>query len=210
MRKCLVRAQWVAIVMLVGSLTLSLTGNVASAADSELCVFVKKVLAASKDEFAPLKGAEHVLTVADGTMFNGTLMPAPDADCTLVVRRKLRPTSKDILPPAYDCWLAHQITFDQAEARYAALAKDLKACLAGFKSSEEKSGGHPDRDEIWELTAIGPDTKVTMGFSDIGALADLINRTTSTAPGVAISLGFEDTAPGPANAQLPVLGQKAK
>ena len=210
MRKCLVRAQRVAVLMLVGSLTLSLTGNVASAADSELCVFIKKVLATTKDEFAPLKGAEHVLTVADGTLFQGTLTPTPDADCSLVVRRKLRPSSKDILPPAYKCTLAQQITFDQAEARYAGLAKDIKTCLAGFKSSEEKSGGHPDRDEIWELTAIGPDMKVTMGFSDIGALADLLSHTTSTTPGVAIILGFEDTAPGAANAQLPVVGKKAK
>jgi hypothetical protein len=57
--------------------------NVAHAADSGICIFMKKVLATQEVEFSPLKGNENPTPYKDKTTFHGTLSPERGRTCLL-------------------------------------------------------------------------------------------------------------------------------
>ncbi|MDE1987657.1 MAG: hypothetical protein KGJ28_14055 [Alphaproteobacteria bacterium] len=181
--------------------------DAANAADSDLCVFIKKVVATQKAEFSTFKGDEDTSLGGDHTMYNGALTPAPNTECKLYVRRKVDANDKHPAPPLYSCTLAHEITYDDAESRYADVSTEIKTCLPDWKYSESKNGGREKHDEAWEFVATKPGIVVKTSFFDYGAIAAAFNGTTSSTPGVSLSLEFEDTAPGPKNAHLPVVGK---
>ncbi len=201
------RARWVCAATI--ATTAILMFDAANAADSDLCVFIKKVVATRKTEFSKLKGDEDTSLGGDHTMYNGTLTSTPDTECKLYVRRKVGADDKHPAPPLYSCTLAHDITYDDAETRYAGVSAEIKTCLPTWKFSETKDGGREKHDEAWEFTATKPGIIVKTSFFDYGAIAAAFSGTASTTPGVSLSLEFEDTAPGPKNAHLPVVGKGA-
>jgi hypothetical protein len=85
------------------------TSKVVHAADSSMCIFVKKVLATREAEFSPLKGKEDTGLGRDKTRFHGTLAPEQGVTCKLYVRRQV---GKRILSPEYVCTLIDNITYD--------------------------------------------------------------------------------------------------
>ena len=183
------------------------TSRIVHAADSSLCIFLKKVLATQEAEFLPLKGHEDTNLGKNQTLFFGTLSPEQGRTCKLYVRRHV---GSKIVPPLYSCTLADKITYDQAEARYAAIASDIKSCLIDWKYLEEKKGNRAQRSEMWRLSGTGPGTLIKLEIFDYSARTDRLNGTTTTTPAVSLSLSFEDTAPGLQNAPLPVFGKPAQ
>ena len=181
--------------------------NVAHAADSGMCIFMKKVLATQEAEFSPLKGVEETSLTKDKTSFHGTLSPERGKTCKLYVRRHV---GKSVAPPEYICTLADKITYDKAEARYVAVSSEIKGCLTDWKYSEVKKGDRTKRTELWRLSGTKPGAGIKLEIFDWDAIADRFNGTNSTTPGVSLMLAITDTAPGPQNAQLPVVGKPAQ
>ena len=179
-------------------------GGIARAADDDLCGFIKKIVAGAPAEFAPFRGDEDTSIGNDHLMFVGSLTPPSGLTCTLHVRRKYS-SEKNTLSPLYSCTLAKDLTYDEAETRYADVSAQVKACLPKWKFTEKKDGGREKRDEGWELKAVKPGIAVSTSFYDVGALADLFSGTTSTKPGVILSLDFEDTAPPKKGQAVPVM-----
>jgi hypothetical protein len=183
------------------------TSKVVHAADSSMCIFVKKVLATQEAEFSPLKGKEDIGLGRDKTRFHGTLAPEQGVTCQLYVRRQV---GKRILSPEYVCTLIDNITYDQAEARYVAVTSDIKGCLLNWKYTEEKKGDRAQQTELWRLRGTGPSANIKLEVFDWSAAADRFNGTKSATPGASLTLSLGDTAPGPENAKLPVFGKPAQ
>jgi hypothetical protein len=203
---CCHARQLLTLTMIVAAIAIPVS-TVANAADSDTCIFIKKVIADNKNEFSSFKGNEDTSLGDNHIMFTGILVPSSGISCNLYVRRKLTAKDRSTLPPSYSCTLAKEITFDDGEVRYAGVVDEIKMCLPAWKFSEEKSGGRTDRDEAWEFVAVKPGIKVSTGFSDVGELANLLSRTNSSAPGVVLTLDFEITAAGRRGANLPIMNK---
>lgn len=201
------RGPWAYVIAIAAAVVaLPSASTVAHAADSSMCIFLKKVLATQAAEFSSLKGNEKPTPYKDKTTYNGKLSPERGRTCLLYVRRQV---SKRVAPPEYMCTLVDKATYDQAEARYVAVSSEIKSCLTGWKYSEEKKGNRAQQSELWRLRGTGSGANIKLEVFDWSALSDRFNGTKSTKPEVSLTLYFEDTAPGPQNAQLPIVGKSA-
>jgi len=163
-----------------------------AAAETPLCAFVKKAIAAAPDEFNALKGEEDSTLGKDNhDMFKGTLTPDADSKCTLYARR-----GKNMeLTPDYSCQLGPSLTLQDAKPVYEKAAAELRAAFPKWKFEEKREGDESKREESWTLTAKQPGFTVELNLADWGLLADLLSGKPSGQPGVMVNLKVTDTLP---------------
>jgi hypothetical protein len=161
----------------VALLSLLLASN-AHAADTELCPFLQKVMAAKPQEFAALRGR-----AAGNVRFEGTLAPSPSFECSIIVRRK---SGDKILPPAYRCMEPAKGPLESLAGRYSEMAAAMKACFPDRRFEEEK------KDKAWSLKSVDADSEISLGVADM-TLA------------VLIEVAVYDLSPAPSDAEIPVM-----
>ncbi|MBZ5703414.1 MAG: hypothetical protein LAN84_16395 [Acidobacteriia bacterium] len=165
----------------------------AQGSDLSLCTFVKKIVAAAPGEFAELKGQEDTIggAIKDHTLFQGTLLPGPSAECTLFIRRK---DGSQILPPLYFCALGSPRPLADAKPLYEKDVAELRACFPSWPFTEKREGNESDRKEVWTLSTQQPGIRLNLTLSDWGIGLDP-NSPDFRKPGVVVSLEVTDTAP---------------
>jgi hypothetical protein len=164
---------------------------------STLCDFLQKVLAAKSGGFETLKGDAQNPAVFKNEVFHGTLLPNPNANCTLFLRSQ---AGRVTLPPRYSCTLDQESDFAGANRVFARAAQDLRACLreAMFSIMYDGDGKDPDESFDWIVSADGSGFRIDLEMSNgLSALADALSQGNANAPPIAIDLDVTDTAPAP-------------
>ncbi|MBZ5701828.1 MAG: hypothetical protein LAN84_08270 [Acidobacteriia bacterium] len=180
-------------VMYAGASAPQTAGQAAPAArNTPLCAFVKKVIAAAPEEFAPLQGEEDTLLGKDKhNMFHGTLALDADSQCTLHTRRGAQMEN----PPLYSCQLGPYRMLPDAKPVYEKAAAELRAAFPKWKFVEKKEGEESKREESWKLTAEQAGFTAELSLYDWGNLAEMVSGESSGRPGVMVLLDVSDTLP---------------
>ena len=168
----------------------------AETAGRPLCDFVQKVLAAKPTEFSILKGEPQNPRVFGDEVFKGTLLPAPDAECTLFVRTRV---GRAELEPKYSCKVGAAGNFADANRIFARSAGDLRACFAQaqFTDSYDGDGRNPAEPVSWTVAAEGDGFRLELEMTNrVGLIAQaMAGQGQPDAPEIAITLDVTDTSP---------------
>jgi hypothetical protein len=173
----------------------------AQAQESQLCSFVKRVLAERPGEFAKFKGA-LTQSVQSETTFHGTVAPDSTSKCLLNVRRQYSP--KEILEPTYSC-TRFDLSSEAAKALYVRYMKELGPCLSGTTVTEEFP--KPDGETLtWKWKARTADYLVELEATNgIYMMTALVNRKPLTDLKMTVTVTIRDLSPPRPGAVIPTL-----
>ena len=156
---------------------------------------MQKVLAAKVTEFNSLKGEARNPRVFQNQVFDGTLLPEPDAECTLFIRTKV---GRAELDPKYSCTIGKAPNFATANRIFQRASADLRACFrqARFMDSFDGDGRDPTESVNWTVTAEGPDYRLELQMSNqVALVAQAFGQGSTDMPEVTITLDVTDTSP---------------
>jgi hypothetical protein len=171
------------------------TAAAGETANRPLCDFVQKVLAAKVTEFNTLKGEARNPRVFKNEVFDGTLLPAVGAECTLFIRTKV---GRAELDPKYSCTIGKAPSFAAANRIFQRSAADLRACFsqARFSDSFDGEGRDPTEPVDWTVTAEGPDFRLELQMTNqVALIAQAFGQGPADMPEVTITLDVTDTSP---------------
>lgn len=162
----------------------------AACAQTDLCGFIKKVVADRSAEFTKFKGDQDTVMGNVPGFYHGSLTPTPLTTCTLQVWRK--PVGRAAELSAYACDIAVNMSDDEAETRYADSAAQIRACLPNWTFSKTVKGA-----ARMGLMATEPGAVVSLDTYDAGLIEASVYGTPPPPASVTLSLTIEDTAPRP-------------